>query len=39
MLLVESLMGLSQCCGKAGLEADAIRILKKALEYSWLRGL
>jgi hypothetical protein len=39
LLLVESLIGLADCCGKVGVEAEGIKILKKALEYSWLRGL
>jgi hypothetical protein len=39
ILLVDSLVGLAQCCGKVGCESDGIKILKKALEYSWYRGL
>ena len=38
-MLVEALLGLAGCCGKVGLEAEGIRILKKALEYAWLKGL
>jgi hypothetical protein len=39
LLMVEALMGLADCCGKTGLEMEGIRILKKALEYSWLHNL
>lgn len=38
-MLVEALLGLAGCCGKIGQEAEGIRILKKALEYTWLKGL
>jgi len=31
ILLVESLMGLAECCGRAGHEDEGIRILKKGL--------
>ena len=39
VLLVESLIGLAECCCKSGIENDGIRILKKALEYAWFYGL
>jgi tetratricopeptide (TPR) repeat protein len=39
VLLVESLIGLAACCGKVGAENEGIKILKKALEYAWMRGL
>lgn len=39
VLLVESLIGLAQCCGKVGAEGEGIKVLKKALEYAWLKGL
>ncbi len=38
-LLIECLLGLAECCRRVGLENDGIKVLKKALEYSWFRGL
>lgn len=38
-LLVESLLGLATCCGRCGMELEGIRILKKALEYTWIYSL
>lgn len=38
-LLIESLIGMANCCGKEGLEKEAIVVLKKALEYAWLNDL
>lgn len=39
VFLVESLLGMAECCGRCGIEAEGIKILKKALEYTWFYNL
>ena len=38
-LLVESLLGIAECCGHSGLEKEGLKALKKGLEYAWLYNL
>ena len=39
LLLVESLLGMAECCSRCGIEMEGIKILKKALEYTWIYHL
>ena len=38
-LLVQALLGMAECCSRSGAQQDGIKILKKALSYSWMFNL
>jgi tetratricopeptide (TPR) repeat protein len=37
--MIKNMVKMSNCCCRSGLEKESIKILKKALEYSWVYGL